>query len=86
VEAMACNKAVLITDKVNIWREISDGKGGLVQNDDYHGINALLTEWSGFTTEEKSLYGHNAFAVYEEHFSVGHASQRLKEVLDKQLK
>lgn len=86
VEAMACNKAVLITDKVNIWREISDGKGGLVQNDDYNGVKALLTQWAGFTAEDKSQYGRNACAVYEEHFSVGHASQRLKEVLETQLK
>ena len=43
VEALACNKMVLISDKVNIWREIADDSAGLVEPDTLAGTQALLT-------------------------------------------
>jgi glycosyltransferase involved in cell wall biosynthesis len=43
VEALACNKLVLISDKVNIWREIADDSAGLVEPDTLDGTKALLT-------------------------------------------
>ena len=41
-EAMALSKPVLITNKVNIWREIEADGAGLVVNDDVEGIAAGL--------------------------------------------
>lgn len=43
VEALACNKLVLISDKVNIWREIADDSAGLVEPDTLTGTQTLLT-------------------------------------------
>ncbi len=42
VEALACNKPVLISNKVNIWREIAEDGAGLVETDDSAGIFRLL--------------------------------------------
>jgi glycosyltransferase involved in cell wall biosynthesis len=37
VEALACGVPVLISNKVNIWREIEEDNAGLVENDDLGG-------------------------------------------------
>ena len=48
VEAMACGMPVVISDRVNIWREISDAEAGLVTkcnaDDVYKGMSMLLKD------------------------------------------
>ncbi len=45
VEALSCGVPVLISDKVNIWREVEQDGAGLVANDDAAGTAALLTRF-----------------------------------------
>src|SRR5690606_4417418 len=54
VEALACGKPVLISDKINIWREIEEGKGGLVETDTESGTFTLLEKWIGLSAKQKS--------------------------------
>jgi glycosyltransferase involved in cell wall biosynthesis len=42
VEALACGKPVLISDQVNIWREIVEDGAGLVEEDTEEGVEKLL--------------------------------------------
>lgn len=84
VEAMACSKAVLITDKVNIWREIEESAGGYVENDDFDGVKKLLTQWHELPQDQKLIMGKNAFDIYRKNFSVEFTSQMLKETLESQ--
>jgi len=42
VEALACAKPVLISNKVNIWREIQKYKAGIVEQDNFIGTKKLL--------------------------------------------
>ncbi len=42
VEALACGKPVLISDQVNIWREIVEDGAGLVEGDTEEGVEKLL--------------------------------------------
>ena len=44
-EALACGLPVLISDKVNIWREIIQDGAGLVAEDTKMGISRLLRQW-----------------------------------------
>jgi len=48
VEAMACGMPIVITDRVNIWREIADAEAGLVTkcnaDDVYRGMSQLLKD------------------------------------------
>jgi glycosyltransferase involved in cell wall biosynthesis len=45
VEALACGKLVLISNKVNIWREIVEAGAGIVGDDTFEGIKNLLASW-----------------------------------------
>lgn len=44
-EALACSKPVLITDKVNIWREVQASGAGFVSRDTDEGVCGLLYSW-----------------------------------------
>ena len=70
VEALACAKPVLISDQVNIWREVADGGAGLVENDNDIGVKNLLTRWMEMTDKEKAQMGKAAKNVYLTRFTV----------------
>jgi glycosyltransferase involved in cell wall biosynthesis len=44
-ESLACSVPVLISNKVNIWREIAEDNAGLVENDDETGTFQLIKRW-----------------------------------------
>lgn len=68
-EALACGKPVLISDQVNIWREIEMANAGLVAPDNLTGTEHLLTGWVNTTTTEKTQYSLNAKACYRQHYA-----------------
>ena len=53
-EALSCGLPVLISNKVNIWREIINYKAGLVENDDLAGTTRLLERWLQFPPSIKT--------------------------------
>lgn len=81
VEALACSKPVLISDQVNIWREIINGGGGLVAPDTLVGVQSLLKKWSKLTPLEKLEMGRRARKVYEEFFAVIPAAKKLLDAI-----
>ncbi|WP_198550734.1 glycosyltransferase [Salegentibacter salinarum] len=85
VEAMACRKPVLITNKVNIWREILNSDAGFVEDDTLIGVSNLLERWWALDKERKDDMAKNAKINFEEKFAISKASSRLFEVLSKSL-
>jgi glycosyltransferase involved in cell wall biosynthesis len=81
VEAMACEKPVLISDQVNIWREIQGNQAGFAEHDDHEGTLTNLKRWLKLSPQEKSAMSANARNTYLKMFSVQAASQRLKAAL-----
>jgi glycosyltransferase involved in cell wall biosynthesis len=69
VEAMACIKPVLISNKVNIWREIQESGGGLIGNDTKDGTIKILQNWYHLSDIEKTKMNLNARRIFEDHFS-----------------
>jgi len=69
-EAMSTAKPVLITDKVNIWREIAACGGGLVEPDDEEGVFRLLKRFLSMTDDEKVAMGMRAKAGFLEKFEI----------------
>lgn len=45
VEALACGVPVLISNKINIWRDIAEDDAGMVDEDDLAGTIRLLKKW-----------------------------------------
>lgn len=70
VEALACKKPVLISDKINIWKEIEAGGGGLVSEDTAQGVRNLLNRWVGLSDIQKKEMASKAYKVYRENFLV----------------
>jgi glycosyltransferase involved in cell wall biosynthesis len=81
VEALACGKPVLISDQVNIWREIENQGGGLVNKDSLEGAEQLLLQWCNLDREQKHLIGQEALATYQKHFTVEEAAKKMAEAL-----
>lgn len=76
-EALACRVPVLITNKVNIWREIVAEGGGLAENDDIRGICNLLEQWSALRPDRKTAMRDRARRCFLEHFDISNTSHNL---------
>ena len=76
VEALACGKPVLITNKVNIWKEIHDAQAGLISDDTIQGTSELLIKWDAIPIEERMEIGKNAKNLFENNFTSGTVSKR----------
>tara|TARA_R110002167_G_scaffold9697_1_gene44905 strand:+ start:11794 stop:12966 length:1173 start_codon:yes stop_codon:yes gene_type:complete len=70
VEAMACKTPVLISNKVNIWREIKNGEAGFVAEDKLDDTLSLLKRWLILPEIDKKLMAENTFKTYQQKFSV----------------
>jgi len=82
VEALACSKPVLISNQVNIWREIKAAGGGIVSDDTQYGTQELLEKWDSTTNEEKIAMGVRARNSFEKDFAIKPAANRLLKVLN----
>jgi len=80
-EALSTSTPVLITNKVNIWREIDAAGAGFVEDDDVDGVKNLLNRWFELTTKEKLVMTMNAKACYQNNFSIESAVADLEKVL-----
>lgn len=86
VEALGCGKPVLISDQVNIWREIKNGNGGLISNDNEEEVYKMLVDWIEIPSEEQAVYGTNAGVVFKNHFEIDKASLKMVETIKEKLK
>lgn len=81
VEALACGKPVLISNQINIWRELINANGGLVAPDTEQGTLELLESWNCLPREEKSVMRENALKAYIEHFAIVPNTHRIFQAL-----
>lgn len=81
VEALALGVPVLISNKVNIWREIEADGAGLVEPDTLEGTTALLRRWLTIDDAHRAGMKPKAMACYEVHFHMASAAQRLIDVV-----
>ncbi|GAB3904404.1 glycosyltransferase [Larkinella knui] len=82
VEALACFKPVLISDQVNIWREIDNGDAGLIGEDTEEGVYNLLDRWIKMPAGQKKQMELSARRVFDTHFTVSQASKNMLRVLN----
>lgn len=81
-EALACRVPVLISNKVNIWREIEQDGAGLVENDDVAGTKNLLTRWLALAPAERAAMRERAASCFAQRFHVEQSAKSLIAVLE----
>jgi glycosyltransferase involved in cell wall biosynthesis len=81
-EAMASGRPVLISDKVNIWREVKASGGGLVESDTVAGAVKLLSEFYSLSSEQKAAMGLAARHGFERYFDLRRTAVTFKEFLE----
>lgn len=84
-EAMACGTPVLITNKVNIWREIEATGAGLVENDDAAGTEALLRGWLAMDAVQQAAMREAALRAFRSHFDVAEVAPALIQTIKSSL-
>ncbi|MDM0104788.1 glycosyltransferase [Variovorax sp. J22R24] len=81
VEALACGKPVLISDKVNIWREIAEDGAGLVGNDTLEDTVDTLQRWLALPRPEVAAMRIAALRCFQYRFQVGQVAETLVQII-----
>ena len=81
VEALACGIPVLISNKVNIWREIQADGAALVADDSVAGATSLLQNWLALPDSNKQCMRQAALRCFNHHFEAHTAAKNLLEIL-----
>ncbi len=76
-EALACGTPVLISNKVNIWREIEADGAGHVENDDVEGTTNLLKRWLATPADVRSAMREKARKSFASRFEIERATDSL---------
>ena len=82
VEALAAGVPVLISNRVNIWREIDADRAGYVESDDVAGTTRLLQRWLDTSSAECETIRQNAKKCFEQRFEINHAVDSLLQILN----
>lgn len=81
VEALACGTPVLISNQVNIWREIQEDGVGLVESDDQAGTGNLLKRWIDLSTEKRDEMRRKAPITFNARFEIHQAARSMVEAI-----
>jgi glycosyltransferase involved in cell wall biosynthesis len=69
-EALGCGVPVLISDKVNIWREVRSSNAGMVAPDTQDGACQLLRQWLSLAPDQRRAMGESARNLFGHRFTV----------------
>jgi len=68
-ESLSAGKPVLISNRVNIWREVAAHQAGLVTTDTLDGAIQLLRDWEDLGLSGREAMSQKARSCFEAHFS-----------------
>ena len=77
VEALASGLPVLISNRVNIWREIKEDGAGYVDSDDAAGTERLLEAWRATSPSQRETMSVRARECFERRFNIERAVDSL---------
>ena len=80
-EALSFGLPVLISNRVNIWREIDSDGAGYVENDDLQGTTRLIERWQKTNETERMTMRENARRCFQSRFEIDQAAASLVRVL-----
>jgi glycosyltransferase involved in cell wall biosynthesis len=82
VEALAAGVPVLISNRVNIWREIDADRAGYVEPDDLAGTLRLLQRWIDTPAAECESFRRDARSCFLQRFEIDRAVDSLLQILN----
>ena len=82
-EALAAGVPTLLSNKVNIWREVQADGAGIVAEDTMLGTCKLLQSYLGMPVENRLTMRQRASECFEQRFEVKKAANALLEVLSR---
>ena len=80
-EALACRVPVLMSNRVNIWREVQGDGAGFIENDDLSGTERLLRRWFDAPDAQREEMRACAAECFTKRFEIGHAAASLLKIL-----
>jgi len=81
VEALACSLPVIITDRINIWREVKDDGAAIVTELGVEATVNALSRWAQSSPDERAGMGRNAAKCFATRFQSEQAARNLLKVL-----
>jgi glycosyltransferase involved in cell wall biosynthesis len=81
VEALACGTPVLISNKINIWREIVDDGCGFAEEDGVAGTRRLIERWLAAPPPKRGEMEASAQLCFANRFEINRAVDSLLHVL-----
>ena len=84
VEALSFGVPVLISNRVNIWREIAADHAGYAEPDDLAGTTRLIERWLHTSPDEQKLMRVNARNCFLRRFEINRAAGSLLAILQAQ--
>lgn len=75
-ESLGCAKPVIITNKVNIYKQVEKFKAGLISSDTFEGVLDSLMKWIEMDSKSKSIIGENAFGLFKNKYQSKDAVER----------
>ena len=81
-EALACGIPALISNKINIWREVQESGAGLVAADTEAGAIELLDRWISLGETGQDQMRSEAVPCFEEKFEITSATANLLATLE----
>ncbi|HKZ36777.1 MAG TPA: glycosyltransferase [Chryseolinea sp.] len=80
-EALATSKPALISNQVNICKEIERAGGGFVADDTLEGTKSLLSQWGNLSDDQRVEMGKRAHNAFKKHFAIEPVAKRLSEAI-----
>jgi len=80
-EALSVGLPALISNKVNIWRELESDRAGMVADDTLGGTCELLQNYLEMSRQKRGVMRERARGCFEQRFEISKAAQSLQAVL-----
>ena len=84
-EALSGSTPALISDKVNIWREIEADGAGLIAPDTLEGTTDLLDRWLALSDDGRAEMRERARACFLSRFQIDSAAKSLLELIQSEI-
>jgi glycosyltransferase involved in cell wall biosynthesis len=81
-EALACGVPVLISNQVNIWREIQQSEAGIIDVDTQEGTERLIARWLATPSEHWDRMRGSAKTCFEQRFLIDRTADSFIEAME----